>query len=181
MASRKKRSSSKKRPKRPSKSTKRQFLAGLPQGFTPVGISPFAMQGVPSPFAMQGVPFMGIGLPALPSIRPQQTRPLAFRSRAKPSFPAWKQQRPQPGLSAMRVGSFPRKRIPELAPFNGFPSYPNIPFMNVPQPPNANFFNGGFPAPWSPVAPGGQLASGGQLTPGAAFGGGWEGVLKISY
>ena len=118
---------------------------------------------------------MGIGLPALPSIPSPQTRPLAFRSSAKPSFRAWKQQRPQPGLSAMRVGSFPRKRIPELAPFNGFPSYPNIPFMNVPQPPNVNFFNGGLPAPWPPVAPGGQLA------PGAAFGGGWEGVLQISF
>ena len=158
MASRKKRSSSKKVLKKDKKSTKRQFLAGIPQGFQYGGISPLALPRAP---------FSGAGLPALPSIPTSQTRPMAFRSSDPPVFSP---RLPQPGLSAMRMGSFPSGPISGLSPFIGFPSVPNNPFLKSPQPQNVNFFGGGAAGAWSPSAAGGQIA------PGPAFGGGMRGM-----
>lgn len=158
MASRKKRSPSKKVPKKHNKSTKRQFLAGLPQPFQPAGFSPFAL-----PVS----PFMGVGLPSFPTIPTAQTRPMAFRSAAQPAFSA---KMPQPGLSAIRMSSFPGERMPGLTPFNGFPPAPNNPFLKVPQPQNPSFFSGGASGPWSPSA------SDGQFSPETAFKGAMEGM-----
>ena len=144
--------------KKENKSTKRQFLAGFPQGFE---------SGAYSPFALPRAPFTGVGLPVLPSFPTAQTRPMAFRSGDPPVFSP---RLPQSSLSAMRMSSFPSGPIPGLSPFIGFPSVPNNPFLKGPQPENVNFFSGGAASPWSPSAAGRQMA------PGPALSGGMRGM-----
>ena len=142
MASRKKRSPSKKGSKKSNKTTKRQFLAGLPQSLQLAGLSPFGLPA--SPFA---------GLPTFPAIPSTQSHRMAFRPSAQPSFPA---RIPEPGLSAMRMGPFSGVNMPGISPFSAFPSLPNNPFVKDPRLQNINFFNGGAGSPLFPDAGGNQ-------------------------
>ena len=171
MATRKKRSSSRKPPKKQSsKATKRQFLAPLPsQALQPPSLSPFALPAAP---------FMGVGLPVWPSsplpqprIPLQQTRPVAFKSRASSSLvsriPA------QNRLPVMRMSSFSSEPFQGLMPLGAFPPMPTSSFLRAPQVLNTNFFSGATAGPWTPVA------EGRQLSPGGAFNEGIGGVLHF--
>ena len=143
MASRKKRSPSKKTSKKHNKSTKRQFLAALPQAFPTAEF--------PS-FAMPAAPFLGAPLPPFPSFfqaQPQQQ--MNFKSSALPAFPT---RMAPTGLSAMKMSTLRTNRMPMRSPFSGFPSTQNNPFVKVPQFPNANFYSG---APISPLSPGSPM------------------------
>ena len=62
-------------------------------------------------------------------------------------FPA---KLPQPGLSALRMGSFPGENIPGIAPFSAFPSPSSNPFVKEPQMQNMNFFSNAAGSQWSP-------------------------------
>ena len=171
MATRKKRSSSRKPPKKQSsKATKRQFLAPLPsQALQPPSFSPFALPAAP---------FMGVGLPVWPSpplpqprIPLQQTRPVAFKSRASSSLvsriPA------QNRLPVMRMSSFSSEPFQGLMPLGAFPPMPTSSFLRAPQALNTNFFSGATAGPWTPVA------EGRQVSPGGAFNEGIGGVLQF--
>ena len=130
MASRKKRSPSRKLSKKSKKATKRQFLAGLPQSPQLAGFLPFGE---------------GARLPTFPTIPSPQ---MAFGSTAgATTFPA---KLPQPGLPALRMGSFPGENIPGIAPFSVFPSLPSNPFVKEPQMQNMNFFRNAAGSQWSP-------------------------------
>lgn len=171
MATRKKRSSSRKPLKKQrSKATKRQFLAPLPsQALQPPSLSPFALPAAP---------FMGVGLPVLPSpplpqprIPFQQTRPMAFKSRASSSLvsrvPA------QSRLPVMRMSSFSSEPFQGLMPLGAFPPMPTSPFLRVPQSLNTNFFSGTTAGPWTPVD------EGRQVSPVGAFNDNIGGVLYL--
>ena len=130
MATRKKRSPSRKLSKKSKKATKRQFLAGLPQSRQLAGFLPFGP---------------GAGLPTFPTIPSPQ---MAFGSTAgAAAFPA---KLPQPGLPALKMGSFPGENIPGIAPFSAFPSLPSSPFVKEPQMQNMNFFSNTAGSQWSP-------------------------------
>lgn len=140
MASRKKRSPSKKSSKKHSKPTKRQFLAAIPQAF-PAGILPS--------FSLPTSPFVGPASPVFPSFPLAQTQqPMTFKSSAYPTFPA---KPASARLSGMKLDTLGARRMPMLSPFSGFPYAQNSPFVKVPQFQNANFFRGTPSSPWAPV------------------------------
>lgn len=141
MAQRKKRSPSKKSSKKHIKTTKRQFLAAIPQAF-PTGLLPA--------FSLPTAPFTGPSSPAFPSFPLAQTQsPMAFKPSAFPTFPA----KPAPArLSGMKLDTLGARRMPMLSPFSGFPyAAQNSPFVKVPQFQNANFFRGTSSSPWAPL------------------------------
>ena len=139
MASRKKRSPSKKSSKKHDKSTKRQFLAAMPQAL-PSG-------AIPS-FGLAASPFSGAAVPTFPIAQTQQ--PLNFKS---PMMPAYRSMAPI-GLSGLRMSGLEAARMPmPLSPFSGFPSAPNNPLFKTPQFQSANFFSGTPNSPWIPRAP----------------------------
>jgi len=141
MAQRKKRSPSKKSSKKHSKTTKRQFLAAIPQAF-PSGLLPA--------FSLPTAPFAGPASPVFPSFPLAQTQqPMAFKSSAFPTF----QAKPAPArLSGMKLETLGARRMPMMSPFSGFPyAAQNSPFVKVPQFQNANFFRGTPSSPWAPV------------------------------
>lgn len=73
---------------------------------------------------------------------------MAFGSTAgAAAFPA---KLRQPGLPALRMGSFPGENIPGIAPFSAFPSLPSNPFVKEPQMQNMNFFSNAAGSQWSP-------------------------------
>ena len=156
MAQRKKRSSSKKSSKKHSKTTKRQFLAAIPQAF-PSGLLPA--------FSLPTAPFAGPASPVFPSFPLAQTQqPMAFRSRAFPTF------QPKPTstrLSGMKLETLGARRMPMMSQFSGFPyAAQNSPFVKVPQFQNANFFRSVPSNPWAPVR---QSMSGKHAEWGALF------------
>ena len=141
MAQRKKRSPSKKSSKKHSKTTKRQYLAAMPQAF-PTGLLPA--------FSLPTAPFARPASPVFPSFPLAQTQqPMAFKSSAFPTF----QAKPAPArLSGIKLDTLGARRMPMMSPFSGFPYLTqNSPFVKVPQFQNANFFRGTPSSPWAPV------------------------------
>lgn len=137
MASRKKRSPSKKSSKKKDKTTKRQFLAAMPQALSSGGLPSF---GLPES------PFSGAAFPSLPFAQPQQQ--LSFKSSM---MPALRSRMAPTGLSALRMAGLQTDRMPiPLSPFSGFPSPQNNPFFKVPRFQSANFFSGTPNGPWTP-------------------------------
>lgn len=140
MASRKKRSPSKKPSKKKDKTTKRQFLAAMPQTLSSGGLP-----WLSSPESS----FSGAAFPSLPFAQPQQ--PLSFK---QPMMPTIRSRMAPTGLTALRMAGLQANRMPVmLSPFSGFPSPQNNPFFKVPQFQSANFFSGSPNGPWAPSAP----------------------------
>lgn len=141
MAQRKKRSPSKKSSKKHNKTTKRQFLAAIPQAF-PTGLLPA--------FSFPAAPFAGPASPVFPSFPLAQTQqPMTFKSSA---FPAFQPKPVSARLSGIKLDTLGARRMPMMSPFSGFPYVtPTSPFVKVPQFQNANFFRGTPSSPWAPV------------------------------
>ena len=141
MAQRKKRSPSKKSSKKHSKTTKRQFLAAMPQAF-PTGLLPA--------FSLPTAPFAGPASPVFPSFPLAQTQqPMAFKSSVFPTFQAKPASTRLPGIKLDTLGA---RRMPMMSPFSGYPYMTqDSPFVKVPQFQNANFFRGTPSSPWAPM------------------------------
>lgn len=141
MAQRKKRSPSKKSSKKHSKTTKRQFLAAMPQAF-PTGFLPA--------FSLPTAPFAGPASPVFPSFPLAQTQQqMAFKSS---DFPAFQPKPTSARLSGIKLATLGARRMPMMSPFSGYPYMTqNSPFVKVPQFQNANFFRGTTSSPWAPM------------------------------